>query len=344
MNQATATQKAPMTKPVKPPKKRKAKSLDKAKARSGWFFVAPFVLIFFLIYVPILTDSIKYSFHHIITLNSTGGGFVLDYVGWDNYNRALFEDPNFVTLLTGGVKQLLLEVPAIIVFALFMAVLLNQKMVGRTLFRAIFFIPVILSTGLIDDIDAANAFTQYSEGGSVSGGGTGEEEEAVATAGEAVQQSGGLISAMDLQGLFSSMKVGTELVQYVVNIVNDIYDLVNRSGVQMLIFLAGLQSISPAIYESCTIDGATTWETFWKITFPMISPMILVNAVYTVIDSFTSASNQVMKYVGAVSSGVNPFDDVLGSAMYWIYFSIVILVIAIIAAIMSTYVFYQRRD
>ena len=346
MNQATVEQKAPKTRPVKPPKKRKAKSLDKAKARSGWFFVAPFVLIFFLIYIPILVDSIKYSFHHLITLNSTGGGFVLDYVGWDNYNRALFEDPNFVTLLTGGVKQLLLEVPAIIVFALFMAVLLNQKMVGRTLFRAIFFIPVILSTGLIDDIDAANAFTQYSEGGSVgSSGGDSGEGEAVAAAREAVQQSGGgLITAMDLQGLFSSMKVGTELVSYVVGIVNDIYDLVNRSGVQMLIFLAGLQSISPAIYESCTIDGATTWETFWKITFPMISPMILVNAVYTIIDSFTSASNQVMRYVGSVSAGVNPFDDVLGSAMYWIYFSIVILVIAVIAAIMSTYVFYQRRD
>ena len=331
--------KAPMTKPVKPPKKRKAKSLDKAKARSGWFFVAPFVLIFFLIYVPVISDSIKYSFHTIYPLS--GGGFVLDYVGWENYYNALFVDPNFVTTLTGGIKQLVLEVPAIVVFSLFMAVLLNQKMVGRTLFRAIFFIPVILSTGLIDDIDAANSFAQYAEGGSVGAGG-GEEGE---VAGEAVQQAGGIINAMDLQGLFSSMKVGTELVDYVVQIVNDIYDLVHRSGVQMLIFLAGLQSISPAIYESCTIDGATTWETFWKITFPMISPMILVNAVYTVIDSFTSSSNTVMNYVGYVYEGVTTTGgDVLATAMYWIYFSIVILVISVVAAFMSAYVFYQRRD
>ena len=337
MSQATATKQAPMTKPVKPAKKRKAKSLDKAKARSGWFFVAPFVLIFFLIYVPVIVDSVKYSFHTIYPLS--GGGFVLDYVGWQNYYNALFVDPGFVTTLTGGIKQLVLEVPAIVVFSLFMAVLLNQKMVGRTLFRAIFFIPVILSTGLIDDIDAANSFAQYAEGASVGAEGGGE------VAGEAVQQSGGLINAMDLQGLFSSMKVGTELVDYVVQIVNDIYDLVNRSGVQMLIFLAGLQSISPAIYESCTIDGATTWETFWKITFPMISPMILVNAVYTVIDSFTSSSNQVMNYVGAVYEGVTTTGgDVLATAMYWIYFSIVILVISVVAAVMSAYVFYQRRD
>ena len=101
MSQAVETKKAPMTKPVKPPKKRKAKSLDKAKARSGWFFVAPFVLIFFLIYVPVISDSIKYSFHTIYPLS--GGGFVLDYVGWENYYNALFVDANFVTTLTGGI-------------------------------------------------------------------------------------------------------------------------------------------------------------------------------------------------------------------------------------------------
>ncbi len=339
MSQAVETKKvAPMTKPVKPKKKQKAKSLDKAKARAGWFFVLPFVLIFFLIYVPVIVDSIKYSFHTIYPLS--GGGFVLDYVGWDNYYNALFVDPNFVTTLTSGVKQLVLEVPAIVVFSLFMAVLLNQKMVGRTLFRAIFFIPVILSTGLIDDIDMSNSFANYAAGMGAAAG-----EEGAATAGETVQQSSGIISAVDLQGLFSSMKVGTELVEYVVNIVNDIYNLVNRSGVQMLIFLSGLQSISPAIYESCTIDGATTWETFWKITFPMISPMILVNAIYTVIDSFTSSSNKVMTYIGSVYEGVTTTGgDVLATAMYWIYFSIVILIIAVVAAVMSAYVFYQRRD
>lgn len=337
MNQTVTKKVEPMTKPVKK-KKSKAKSLDKAKARSGWFFVAPFVLIFFLVYIPVIVDSITYSFNTIYPLS--GGGFVLDYVGWENYYNALFVDANFVTTLTSGIKQLVLEVPAIVVFSLFMAVLLNQKMVGRTLFRAIFFIPVILSTGLIDDIDASNAFADYASGAGAAA------SEGATTAGEGVQQSSNsLISAVDLQGLFATMKVGTGLVDYVVGIVNDIYDLVNRSGVQMLIFLAGLQSISPAIYESCTIDGATTWETFWKITFPMISPMILVNSIYTVIDSFTSSSNKVMNYVGHVYDSVTTSGgDVLATAMYWIYFSLVILIIAVVAAVMSAYVFYQRRD
>ena len=152
------------------------------------------------------------------------------------------------------------------------------------------------------------------------------------------------MSAMDLQNLFAGMKVGHELLEYVVDIVNNVYGIVNRSGVQMLIFLAGLQSISPAIYESCTIDGATAWETFWKITFPMISPMILVNSIYTVIDSFTASSNKVMSYVSAVYSGATEGSDVLATAMYWIYFAIVILIIAAVAGVLSAYVFYQRRD
>ena len=149
-----------------------------------------------------------------------------------------------------------------------------------------------------------------------------------------------IVSAMDVERLFANMKIGTGIVDYVTKAINNIYDIVNRSGVQMLIFLAGLQSISPAIYESCSIDGATEWETFWKITFPMISPMILVNGVYTIIDSFTTDSNVVMKYIkNAYSKG-----EEISTAMSWIYFLIVILIVALGAAIFSAFVFYQRRD
>ena len=151
-----------------------------------------------------------------------------------------------------------------------------------------------------------------------------------------------IVSAIDIEQLFSNMKVGTELVGYVVQMINDIYDIVNRSGVQMLIFLAGLQSISPAIYESCQMDGATGWETFWKITFPMISPMILVNAVYTIIDSFTTDSNTVMKFIANQYTATNGQE--VSSAMAWMYFLIVILIVAIFAAIFSAFVFYQRKD
>jgi len=155
-----------------------------------------------------------------------------------------------------------------------------------------------------------------------------------------------IINAVDIERLFANMKVGTEIVAYVVGLVNDIYNIVNRSGVQILIFLAALQSISPAIYESCQIDGATSWETFWKITFPMVSPMILVNAVYTIIDSFTTDSNSVMKVINNAYLGAggikNPAN--ISAAMGWMYFLVVLLIVGAVAGIFSAYVFYQRRD
>ena len=142
--------------------------------------------------------------------------------------------------------------------------------------------------------------------------------------------------------MLGNIKVGTSLVEYVVKLVNDIFDIVSRSGVQMLIFLSGLQSISPAIYESCQMEGASAWETFWKITLPMISPMILVNGVYTVIDSFTSSNNTIMRFIA--QKYVEAEGQTLSSAMAWMYFLIVILIVAAVAGIFSMFVFYQKRD
>ena len=312
---------------VKAPKKKKIASLDARKARSGWLFVLPFVLAFVIIYIPIIFDSLRFSFCEIHV--KLGGGYWLEFVGLKNYSDALFVDAQFVKTLTTGLKQLVFDIPAIVIFSLFMAILLNQKMAGRAAFRAIFFIPVILSTGLIETIDAQNTLQDYMD--SAEGIATGAKEDAASQ----------IVSAIDIQALFANMKVGTELVDIVVGIINNIYNIVNRSGVQMLIFLAGLQSISPAIYESCQIEGASAWETFWKITLPMISPMILVNAVYTVIDSFTTNSNKVMTYIGSV---YDKAEQVLSSAMAWIYFLIVMVIIAAVAGLLSAYTFYQRRD
>lgn len=312
---------------AKQPKKRRIASLDRRKARSGWLFVLPFVIGFVLIYLPVIFDSIKYSFQRISV--QAGGGLDTEFVGWQNYEEALINDPKFAQTLLVGIQELLFDIPAIIIFSLFMAVLLNQKMAGRAVFRAIFFIPVILSTGLMESINAQNIMAEY-----------GEETDSISNSGQSTTAE--LVSAIDIEYLFSNMKVGTEIVDYVVSAINNIYDIVNRSGVQMLIFLAGLQSISPAIYESCQIDGASSWETFWKITFPMISPMILVNAVYTIIDSFTTDSNTVMKFIAAKYTQTN--GNVISSAMSWIYFLIVMLIVGVVAAIFSGVVFYQKKD
>lgn len=311
------------------PLKLKKASLDARKARAGYFFVLPFIIGIVAIYLPILIDSVWFSFNQV----RVGDTVTLTPVGLDYYKNAL-ADQNFIDALWSSLQTLLFQVPAILIFSLFIAVVLNQKMLGRAMFRAIFFVPVILSTGLIDDInavDSAQDMVDSSMDGVMSGSGQ-----------EGSSSAGTLFSAMDIAVLLNYLPIGSSLVTFVVNLVNSVFDIVNYSGVQMLIFLAGLQSISPAIYEACQIEGATAWETFWKVTFPMISPMILVNAFYTVIDSFTRRTNAVMqrieelKQVSGISSEM--------SAMSWIYFLLVFLIIAVVGGIASSFIFYQRRD
>ena len=297
-------------------KKRKKVSLDSRKARAGYIFVLPFIVGIILVYLPILIDSIWFS----MSLEPT-----YKFVGFDNYVDAFTKNPLFATKLVSGMQQLVFEVPAVIIFSLFIAVVLNQKMLGRAAFRAIFFLPVIVSTGIMETINASNLMDSVTAGGIDDGsGGSGAND---------------IISTLDVERLFANMKVGGELVTYVVNIVNDVYNIINYSGVQMLIFLAGLQSISPSIYEACRIDGATGWETFWKVTFPMISPMILVNAVYTIIDAFTRSQNPMTQYIDNYGESYCK-----ATAMSWIYFLVIMLIIAAFAAIASTFIFYQRRD
>ena len=304
---------------------KRSSSLEKTKARAGYVFVLPFILGILLIYLPILFDSIWFSFNDV---NAVPGSteLSLEWRGLDHYKEA-FANESFTVALLNGIQQLIFEVPAIIIFSLFIAVVLNQKMLGRAVFRAIFFVPVIISTGIMETINNADKMASGAGGGIDDGSGsTGASD---------------IISVLDVEALFSSMKVGSELVMYVVDLVNNVYNIINYSGVQMLIFLAGLQSISPSIYEACRIDGATGWETFWKVTLPMISPIILVNAVYTIIDSFTRTTNPAMAYIDGIAS---KGDMEWATAMSWMYFIIVALILAVVAAIASSFVFYQRRD
>ena len=322
----TSTVNNPAAKTVK--KKKKLRSLERHKARAGWLFSIPFLIGFIMIYLPIVFDSIKSTF--FVENKLTGSTFV----AFENYAEALFgysttSGRTFLIVLGEALLQLVADIPAILIFSLFMAVLLNQKMAGRAVFRAIFFIPVILSTGIMESIEASNVIGGMMDGGSINDGSGGNATDSI-------------VSAMDVEMLFSNLMVGQGLAKYVADLVNNIFGIVNRSGVQMLIFLAGLQSISPAIYESCQIDGASTWETFWKITFPMISPMILVNAIYTVIDSFTSGSNKAMSFIDSVYTSSTVKE--VSIAMSWMYFLVVILVLAAVAGLISAFVFYQKRD
>ena len=314
-------------------------SLTEKKARVGWIFVAPFVFGLVFIYASAIWESLCYSVAYYKQLSALEGfGYQLQFIGLANYKAALNLTVDaeqgilFKEFLFTSFFDQVVEIVAIILLSLFVAVLLNQKMVGRAAFRAIFFIPVVIGAGIIAKIDSNNAIiTSMSslEGldmGQVEGGG------------------GSFVSAMDLTAAFQNLGIASKFVDVIVELVIDIYNIVNRSGVQMLIFLSGLQSISPSIYESCQMEGATAWETFWKITFPMISPMILANSVYTVIDSFTAESNKVMNFILNKTGGAMTSVATVQSAACWIYFALVIVMLAAVFGICKTFVFYQRRN
>ena len=321
-------------------KKRKRASLNARRARTGWIFVLPFIIGFVLVYLPVIAESISYSLADYNTIPAVqGGGYTLTWVGFDNYKEVftLVVDSKtgetFMEMMVTDLGQQLVDIIAILMLSLFIAVLLNQKMVGRAAFRAIFFIPVVVGAGIMTKIDATSAsilsttsgMLEEIDTGSVAGGGFGS-----------------IASAMDISAMFSSLGFGGELVTIVSDLVGNIMTIVNRSGVQMLIFLAGLQSISPSIYESCQMEGASAWEIFWKITLPMLSPMILANAIYTVVDAFTSENNAVMSFIIGDAGAISP--NPISAAQAWLYFAIVALALIIVAGICSSFVFYQRRN
>jgi len=303
-------------------------SLNTLKGRKGWFFVSPFVIGFVLVMIGIYVDSVRYS---VSTVQISNNQMQLLFAGLSNYKYVFTVDPTFIRTLTYSVRDMLMDIPTIIIFSLFIATILNQKMRGKTIFRAIFFIPVILATGVIERAQLNNVMMTSMS--SVTGIETGAVSDTLA---------GGLIRAMDIQTYLQNLNFSPQVSEFILTLAGNIYSVINKSGVQILIFLAGLQSISPSIYEAAHIEGATGWESFWKITFPMISPMIFVNVVYSIIDSFTNTVNPIMGHIQRM--GFSQGNYGVASAMAWIYFVVIAAFTIIISGIIYKFTFYQQRD
>ena len=296
------------------------------KGLRGWIFVAPFVVGFLLVYGKILLDSVLYSFYDVYVTDR----LTMVYKGFQNYKDALLVDPDFNRTVVESLQNLFFELPVILIFSLFIAILLNQKMIGRGFFRSVFFIPVILTTGVIMKAEINNSLISSVMNSMMVDTG--------------VTQSAGtaVLDALDMQKLLLSLNLNIDFTNYIINLVNSIYDIVTKAGVQILIFLAGLQSISPAIYESAQIEGASGWEQLWKITFPMISPIIFANLIYTILDSFTRSDNALMLLIQ--KTGFETSNYGLASAMAWLYSIVIVIVIAVLSLICSRFIFYQQRD
>ena len=292
-------------------------SLTRKRSMWAYGFLLPWLIgVVFVFAIPMVL-SISFAFSKVTVDN----GYSLQFIGFENFRYALFSDEKFLQYFATTVGDLLYEVPIILVYSFLVAVLLKEKFPGVTVFKFVFFLPVILSSDLF--------FGLLNNFGTV----TSSSLDAVMNS-----ASSGMLESLNLEKYLTQLGLSSEIVAMLTGPVDKVYEIVTCSGIQIFIFLAGIYSVPPDLYEAAHVEGANGWEKFWMITFPMVMPMILVNVIYTVVDTFISESNLVMEYVYELS--FKNFDFGLSSAICWIYFTVIAVILAIVFAVINKRTFY----
>lgn len=283
-------------------------TLRQRNAINGYLFISLWLvglLIFFLI--PLVQNfALSLTDARLATIRENNYKFI----GIDNYVEAFSVDIEFVPYLVETINNLIVDVPFILAFSLAVAMLAIQPVPGSTIFRAIFFLPVVIGSAVV----VGRMFDQLGN-------------QMVLFRGEGAQE-------------FLYIYLGDQLPKFLFFLNRSVFVLW-RSGVQILIFIAGLKSIDPSLYEVAQVDGASPWGQFWKITLPMLSPVILVNIVYTIIDSFTDYFNTVLRYIRVVTFESSEMRLGYPSALGNIYFILVFILVIIIFLIVSRVTFYR---
>lgn len=280
-------------------------TLTSKKSITGLLFVLPFYIGFIFFFLSPLIQSLIFAFSNVqVSLR----GYQLNFVKLDNFNYILNNDVWFKQNMQSTFTDFSWQIAFILLASLFLALILKPKFHGRTFVRAIFFLPVIIATGYIINVIKGDTIARSMMEGNVI-------------------TSGNVINSNALLDLLNQIGVNQSITKYFNVVYQSIFNLMWKTGIQMIIFLAGLQSIPPALYEASAIEGATAWDDFWKITIPMLIPIILVNTVYTIVDSFTDSSNTIMEEIMGNMSTLR-----LGwsSAMAWLYFLIIGAILAVV--------------
>lgn len=303
---------APVVKEKKAPKKKSTKkkrgiSYESKQAFTGFMFVLPWFIGFLLFFAAPCFQSLKFSFSKVAIFE----GYKCTWYGLGNYKDILTSGATYLQALLDTLTDLAVNVPVILIFSLFVAVLLNRKFVGRGLVRGIFFLPVIVTTGVV-----MTTFNATSDANAVMEGNVG---------------GGVLFEVANAADFLGELGLNENLTGYMTMVADRIFNVVWDSGIQILLFLAALQGISPSLYEASDVEGATAWETFWLITFPNVAPIILVNIVYTIVDTFGDTDNAVLieidKYINST------FNFGAAAAASWAFFLVVLVIIGVIFGI-----------
>lgn len=283
-------------------------TLRQRNAINGYLFISMWMvgmLIFFL--VPLLRNfALSLTDARLATVRDHSYSFI----GLGNYIEAFTVDLEFTPYLVETMNNLIIDVPFILAFSLAVAMLAIQKVPGSAVFRAVFFLPVVIGSAVV----VGRMFDQLGN-------------QMVLFRGQAAQQ-------------FLYIYLGDSLPQFLFFLNRSVFVLW-RSGVQILIFIAGLRSIDPSLYEVAQVDGASAWAQFWKITLPMLSPVFLINIIYTIIDSFTDYFNTVLRYIRVVTFQQSEMRLGYPSALGNIYFLLVFLLVIVIFVVISRVTFYR---
>jgi len=296
-------------------KKKRGISYESKQSFVGFMFVLPWFIGFLMFFFVPAIKSIQFSFSDVKIFED----YATEWNNFYNYTHIFLRNAKFLQNLSKTFGDLAVNVPILLVFSLFVAVLLNRKFIGRGIARAVFFLPVIVTTGVV-----MTAFNGASDSSKVFEGDV---------------SNGILFTTMNSTAILTELGLPAEITNYMIQISDRIFDVVWDSGIQIILFLAALQGISPALYEASDVEGATAWEKFWLITFPNVSPIILVNVVYTIVDTFSDPSNPVLSMVDNLIT--TSFDYGTAAAMTWVYFIIVLAIIGLVFLVCKKLIFYS---
>lgn len=288
--------------------KLKKVSYEQTRKIDGVVFISPWVIGLIVFFIRPIFNSFKYGLSDV----SIDNGIVTKFVGFAQYFELLTKDTEFLPALLEAFKSLVTDVPLIIALSLFIALLLNQEFHGRTLARAVFFLPVIVASGIVLTLFSQDSFAS----GMMSD-----------------NTNSALFGANGLESILIKMNLSSDIISTLTGVVNNVFNIVWQSGIQILLFLSGLQSIPSSYYEAASVEGANGWLSFWKITFPTLMPTMLVAVVYSIIDSFTYYANPVIELIDKAYLGNMRFG--YASAMSWMYFLFVIIILALVFLILG---------
>ena len=298
--------------------KKHVKGIESKKSGYGRMFITPWCIGMLLFFIIPLAKSFIYSFSYV---EPNPGDLYTEWAGIINYQYIFNEDPNFVDNLTASLSQFFTSMPIIVVVSLILALVLNGNFKGRAFFRGIFFIPVIVATGVVMN----HLTVDYSGYGAIIKMSATVASDAYSTAGTA--------SGLDFTQLLNSLDLPPEITQPMSNMITNIFNTVWTCGIPVVLYIAGLQTIPPQLYEASKVEGATTWEEFWYITLPMISQTILLVIVFTLIELLTQSRSAVISQ--AYSLMTNNLDYYTSAAMLWTFFAIVGGIIGLIILVYS---------